>query len=94
MWQKSSEGKLVIVEIIREGLVLLTLTRKLQQMHFIFVIVVSELDCVTTFYLRIDQMIAINKFFFYSKLENSLSIKLRKFSDYIEKKKGYIIARS
>jgi hypothetical protein len=52
--------KLIIVEIIREQLELLTL--ELQQVHFIHV--VSELDCVTTFYLRIDQMIAI---FFYSK---------------------------
>jgi hypothetical protein len=54
--------KLIIVEIIREQLELLTLILKLQQVHFIHV--VSELDCVTTFYLRIDQMIAI---FFYSK---------------------------
>ena len=58
MWQKSSEGKLIIVEIIREELEHLTLIQKLQQVHFIHV--VSELDCVTTFYLRIDQMIAIN----------------------------------
>ena len=65
MWQNSSQGKLIIVEIIREELELLTLIQKLQQVHFIHV--VSELDCVTTFYLRIDQMIAI---FFYSKFIN------------------------
>ena len=58
MWQKSSEGKLIIVKIIREELEHLTLIQKLQQVHFIHA--VSELDCVTTFYLRIDQMIAIN----------------------------------
>ena len=62
MWQTSSYRKLIIVEVIREELELLTLILKLQQVHFIHV--VSQLYCVTTFYLRIDQMIAI---FFYIK---------------------------
>jgi hypothetical protein len=48
-------AKIIIVEIIREELELWTL---IQQVHFFHV--VSELYCVTNFYLRIDQMIAIN----------------------------------
>ena len=44
IWQNSSSGKLIIVEIIKEELELLTLIHKLQQVHFIHV--VSEYDCV------------------------------------------------
>jgi hypothetical protein len=38
MWQKSSYGKLILVEIIREELELSTLIQKLQQVHLIHVV--------------------------------------------------------
>ena len=38
MWQNSSSGKLIIVEIIKEELEHLTLIHKLQQVHFIHVV--------------------------------------------------------
>jgi hypothetical protein len=49
----------------------LTLIQKLQHVHFIHM--VSELDCVTTFYLRIDQMIAT---FFYHYRDERLTDKI------------------
>jgi hypothetical protein len=44
--------KLIIVEIMKEELELLTLIHKLQQVHFIHV--VSELDCVIGWLNELD----------------------------------------